>query len=107
MNLELIEQQLKLGQTPPPLLADYKDWLSAEASSLMDRQAELTILFSDWFFENRKDHKSDKACQIAWYTKDEGREQLLLETRQRKIKTLREAISSHLRIASDMARNLF
>lgn len=107
MNLEIITKELSVGQVAPERLAQMKDYLAAFSASLMDRQLELQLEFAGWFQTNRERFKSDKAAQLEWETSDRGVEQLTLETRQKKIKVLREAISSHLRVASDQARNLF
>lgn len=107
MNIEQIQQDLKTGQLSPPQLAEYKDWLSAESASDMDRQLELQLLFTDFFTAKRAEYKSDKAVQMAWQATPEGREQLLLETKQKKMKVLIQTISSHLRVAHDQALNLY
>lgn len=105
MNIELIEERLKIGQVSPDELAKMKDWLAVESSSLMDRQDQLIDLYADYFHAQREFHKSDKACDNAWNIREEGREQRKLETYQKRIKVLREAISSHLRVAHDQTYN--
>ena len=107
MNLETIEKELKTGQASPHRLAEMKDWLAGESSSMMDRQLELTMLYAKYFNDIRGEYKSDKAVRMAWIGGEWGKEEMELETRQRKIKVLREAISSHIRVASDEARNLY
>jgi hypothetical protein len=107
MDIETIERELKTGQVPPPRLAEMRDWLSVEASSKMDRQDQLVDLYADYFHVNRASFKSDKACDNAWDLTDLGREQRRLETYQKRIKLLIATIASHLRVASDAARNLY
>lgn len=107
MNLETIERDLKLGQQPPHVLAEYRDYLAAESSSKMDRQDELIDLYADWFHVNREKHKSDKSCDNEWGRTELGREMRRLKTYQGRIKLLIGTIVSHLRVASDQARNLY
>ncbi|HYF04602.1 MAG TPA: hypothetical protein VEA59_00355 [Patescibacteria group bacterium] len=107
MDIQQIEQELKTGQVSPPRLAEMKDYLAAESSTIMDRQLELHMLYAKWFQNHRGLHKSDKSAYLAWCADELGKEELILETRQKKIKVLREAISSHLRVASDAARNMY
>jgi hypothetical protein len=107
MTIQEIEEILKIGQCPPTWLAEAKDWLASESSTLMDRQLELQIKFAEYFKEMREKFQSDNAVRMTWVTEPLGIEQISLETQQRKIKVLREAISSHLRVASDQARNLY
>lgn len=107
MNIETIESELSTGQIPPQRLAEMKDWLSAQSSRLMDRQLELQMYYAYFYNSVRTDHKSDKSVLMAWRAKDEGKEEMKLEVTQKKIKTLREAVSSHLRVHSDQARNMY
>lgn len=107
MDILAIEKELKLGQVAPQKLAEMKDYLASYSSSLMDRQLELQIHYSDYFKAIRPNVKSDKAVKMEWLTTNNGREELEIETIQRKIKLLREAISSHLRVADNQARNLY
>lgn len=106
MNLETIESEMRTGQVPPQRLAEMKDWLAAESSSLMDRQLELQLRYAD-FYEVHKPETTDKGVLQKWRRTAQGMEELTLETRQKKIKNLREAISSHLRVADNQARNLY
>lgn len=105
-TLQDIEKELATGQIPPHRLAEFKDWLAAESSTLMDRQLELQLRYAD-FYEVHKPDKTDKGVLQSWLRTAQGMEGLTLETRQKKIKVLREAISSHLRVASDQAHNLY
>ena len=106
MNLEIIETELRTGQVPPPRLAEMKDWLASESSTLMDRQLELQIAYAN-FYEICKPNNTDKGVLQAWRRTGQGLEDLKLDTAQKKIKVLREAISSHLRVAESQARNLY
>jgi hypothetical protein len=65
MNIAFIEETLRKGQVPPPLLAEMRDWLSVESSSRMDRQDELIDLYADWFHANREKFKSEKPTRSA------------------------------------------
>lgn len=107
MNLDNIEKELAQGQVSPPRLAEMRDWMAAYSSSLMDRQDQLVDLYADWFHLNRPNYKSDKACDNAWDRTEAGKEQRRLETLQKRLKLLIAAVASHVRIASDQARNLF
>lgn len=107
MNIKIIEEELKTGQVNPPRLAEMKDYLAVVSSEFMDRQLQLQLEYADWFSTNRDNYKSDKAARLGWQAIHQGREELTLETRQKRIKVLREAISSHLRVASDSARNMY
>jgi len=103
MEIATIEQELKTGQVEPGRLAQMKDWLSAESSSLMDRQDELIDEYNLFFFAHRKDYKSDKGTDNAWAITEKGREQRKLETWQLKAKRLISAINSHLEVANNQA----
>lgn len=106
-TLEVIENALRVGQVAPPTLASYKDWLAAESSTLMDKQLERQLSYASYYEAHREAYKSDKGLLQAWRRTAEGREELMLDTAQKKIKVLREAISSHLRVADNAARNLY
>lgn len=107
MNLQDIQEVLKTGQNSPAWLASVKDWLAGESSTLMDEQLKLQTQYAGYFAAFRDTVKSDKAIHMRWRHTDEGKREMELETLQRKIKVLREAISSHLRVLSDQARNLY
>lgn len=107
MDIKIIEEELKTGQVSPPRLAEMRDWLAGSCSSMMDRQLELQVLYADYFNFFRSDNKSDKSTSLKWEVKAEGKEQLQLETTQKKIKVLLQAISSHLRVHENMARNIY
>lgn len=107
MNLEIVESNLKDGQVPPHKLAIMKDWLAGYSSSLMDRQLALQLNYATYFKLNREKVKSDKALKMEWLNTESGKEESELEVIQKKIKLLREAISSHLRVADNQARNLY
>jgi hypothetical protein len=88
-------------------LADAKDWLAGTSATLMDEQLQIQLAYSQYFLMHRNEYKSDNALRQSWYALPAGKRQLEIETEQRRIKVLREAISSHLRVASDAARNLY
>ena len=107
MNIDEITQELKTGQVNPPRLAEMKDWLAGESSTIMDRQLELQQDYARFYSLKREGVKSDKAVKMLWQALPDGIEEMILETRQKKIKVLREAISSHLRVAEGVARNMY
>lgn len=107
MDIIAIEKELKLGQVAPHKLAEMKDWLAGYSSSLMDKQLELQLNYAQYFEVVRETVKSDKAVKMEWLRTNEGKQEAELETIQKKIKLLREAISSHLRVADNQARNLY
>lgn len=107
MDIPTIIENLKVGQNSPAWLAEAKDWLAGHSSSLMDRQIELQKIYASYFILERTEVKSDRAVLMLWRTSISGQEELNLENEQRKIKVLREAISSHLRVHDNQARNLY
>jgi len=107
MTIKEIQEQLKVGQVSPPQLAEMKDYLASISSEFLDRQLELHKEYADYFSINRSSHKSDNGCKLAFNRTDSGKLQLELDNTQRKIKVLREAISSHIRVYSDAARNMY
>jgi hypothetical protein len=107
MTIETIQKDLAGGQVPPPTLAEYRDFLAATQTALMDRLMELQFLYTKFFNSNRFVHKSDTAVKMAWRGTPEGEEEIKLETKFKQIKLLIGAISSHLRVAENVARNLY
>lgn len=107
MDIKTIEEDLKTGQVPPPKLAEYRDWLSGTSSSMMDRQLELQIKYAENYKRIRELVDSDKAALMFWQDSQEGKEEMCLDTMQKKIKVLLQAISSHLRVHENMARNIY
>lgn len=107
MNIDQIQKELKTGQVAPHTLAQYKDFLAASASEILDEQLSLQLGYSQYFMENRDKYKSDNALRQSWSLKEEGKRELTLHTMQKRIKSLVGAISSHLRLSSEEARNIY
>lgn len=106
-KIKEIEEKMRVGQVPPPDLAEYGDQLAGLSSSLMDEQLELQRKYAG-YFENLREHvKSDKAVEMAWRRTENGVRELELEMIQRKIKTLSVAIGRHLKVAHDQAYNRY
>ena len=107
MTINDIEKELEIGQVNPHRLSEFRDWLSAQSSAMMDRQLELQLIYSQFFYDNRPKWKSDKALLMEWRITKAGSEELELEISQKKITILLRAIASHLSVLNNSARNLY
>lgn len=107
MTIEIIENELKVGQVSPHRLVEMSDWLAAHSSSLMDRHEELIQANVAFFNLHRAEHKSDKAVERAWEATTMGMELRIAETTQKRITTLLRAISRHLKVLQMEAFNHF
>lgn len=91
----------------PHQLSDERLFLSEEYSRYSGEYVKCMKKRADFFNANRKEHKSDTACQRAWESTDDG---VLMEGLKMKLKAIEKrmsALNTALRLAENEAKNLY
>jgi hypothetical protein len=108
MTFEELLLKMKSGEefTPQQCLS-YAEVLVGEMC-LLDTKLETLIMDrAKYQADNRANHKSDKACSNAWDMTDKGVEMIKIQGRLRRIKEVKSALKSRLRVKEMEAKNLF
>lgn len=102
------QEMLKEGSfsSNPVLCADYKAKLSGEYSFTAGILEDIETRRPKWWNENRPKFNSDKACDSAWDSTEDGINQIGMKWRIKRIEKLISSMNSLLRLAEGQMKNL-
>ncbi len=107
MNIEQIEEKLRIGQNSPHDLAEMRAFLSGAYSFTAGQLQEILGTKPMKWLEIRKTVKSVAEADRTWEASPDGIQETKLEWDLKRIQSLRSGIKSLLEVAEGEAKNTY
>ena len=107
-NLLKVENLIRAGQlnNNPHLVAEYKAKLAGEFSFFMGLLEDILTRKPSWWVAQRKEYKSDSACDKSWEMTEDGINEMGLRLRIKRCEKLINALGTLLKVVEMEIKNI-
>ena len=91
-------KEIKQDNPNPPLVQEWRNWLSAEYATVSFKLQSILISKADYWQKIRKETKTDKKADLEYDKTPEGKQERLLKARLKVIEKLLSALRTQLEV---------